>query len=149
MDPRNFNNLAWKWKWSHSVISDSLRPHGLQPTRLLCPWDFPGNSTGVGCHFLLQGIFLTQGSNPGLLHCRQMLYRLSHQGSPQNLVCVLNIEKSRWLYPWQHSALSLSIKCPNLGFEIGFMKLGSGIANYSCSYIEVICKMLPDQSWPG
>ena len=49
---------------------------------LLCPWDFPGNSTGVDCHFLLQGIFPTQGSNPGLPHCRQTLYCLSHQGSP-------------------------------------------------------------------
>ena len=45
-------------------------------------WDFPGNSTGVGCHFLFQGIFPTQGLNPGLPHCRQTLYRLSHQGSP-------------------------------------------------------------------
>ena len=54
-------------------MSDSLRPHGLQPARLLCLWDFPGNNTGVGCHFLLQGIFPTQGSNPGLPHCRQML----------------------------------------------------------------------------
>ena len=53
------------------------------PTRLLSPWDFPGKSIGVGCHFLLQGIFLTQGSNPGLRHCRQMLYPLSHQGSHQ------------------------------------------------------------------
>ena len=44
--------------------------------------DFPGKSTGVGCHSLLQGIFPTQGSNPGLLHCRRMLYHLSHQGSP-------------------------------------------------------------------
>ena len=61
-------------------MSDSLQPHGLQPTRLLCPWDFPGKNTGVGCHFLLQGIFLTQGSNSGLLHCRQILYHLSHQG---------------------------------------------------------------------
>ena len=62
----------WKWKWSHSVVSDSLRPHGLQPARLLCLWDFPGNNTRVGCHFLLQGIFPTQGSNPGLLHYKQM-----------------------------------------------------------------------------
>ncbi|KAB0388241.1 hypothetical protein FD755_003197 [Muntiacus reevesi] len=46
---------------------------------LLHPWDFPGKSTGVGCHFLLQRIFPTQGSNPGLPHCRQMLYRLSYQ----------------------------------------------------------------------
>ena len=59
-------------------MSDSLRPHGLQPVRLLCPWDSPGKNTGVGCHSLLQGIFLTQGWNPGLLHRRQILYRLSH-----------------------------------------------------------------------
>ena len=44
-----------KWKWSRSVLSDSERPHGLQPTRLLHPWDFPGKSTGVGCHCLLGG----------------------------------------------------------------------------------------------
>ena len=42
-----------KWKWSCSVVSDSVWPHGLQPTRLLRPWDFPGKSTGVGCHCLL------------------------------------------------------------------------------------------------
>ena len=44
-----------KWKWRRSVVSDSSRPHGLQPTRLLHPWDFPGKSTGVGCHCLLRG----------------------------------------------------------------------------------------------
>ena len=43
-----------KWKGSRSVMSDSSRPHGLQPTRLLHPWDFPGKSTGVGCHRLLR-----------------------------------------------------------------------------------------------
>ena len=43
-----------KWKWSCSVVSDSSRPHGLQPTRLLRPWDFPGESTEVGCHRLLR-----------------------------------------------------------------------------------------------
>ena len=53
---------------NHSVVSDSLGPHGLWPARLLCPWTFPGKNPGVGCHFLLQGIFLTQGSNPCLLH---------------------------------------------------------------------------------
>ena len=51
-----------EWKGSCSVMSDSKWPHGLQPTRLLCPWDFPGKSTGVGCHCLLpswgrQGLF--------------------------------------------------------------------------------------------
>ena len=47
--------------------------------------DSPDKNTGVGCHALLQGIFPTQGSNPGLLHCRQILYHLSHQGSPRIL----------------------------------------------------------------
>ena len=49
-----------------SVRSNSLQPCGLKPTRLLCPWDSPGKNTGVGCHFLLQGIFLTQGLNQSL-----------------------------------------------------------------------------------
>ena len=69
----------------YSIVPDSLQPHGLQPTRLLCPWDSPGKNTGVGCRFLLQWIFLTQGFNPGLPHCRQTLYHLSHQGSPINM----------------------------------------------------------------
>ena len=47
-----------------SVMFNSSWPHGLKPSRLLCPWHFPGKNTGVGCHFLLQGIFPTQGSNP-------------------------------------------------------------------------------------
>ena len=49
---------------------------------MVYPWNFPGKNNGVGCNSLLQGIFPTQGSNPGLLHCRQILYHLSHQGSP-------------------------------------------------------------------
>ena len=66
---------------SHSVVSDSFRPHGLQPARLLCPWDSPGNYTGVGGHALSpQGIFPTQGLNLDLLHCRQIVYHLHHQG---------------------------------------------------------------------
>ena len=69
---------------SRSVLSDSLQPHGLQPARLLCAWDSPSKNTGQGSHYLLQEIFLTQGSNPGLLHCRQIFYHLSHQGSPQS-----------------------------------------------------------------
>ena len=46
-----------------------LPPHGLETTSLHCPWDFPGKNTAVGCSFLLQEIFLTQGLNLGLLHC--------------------------------------------------------------------------------
>ena len=64
---------------TRSVASDSLQCHGLKPASILCPWDFPSKNTEVGCRFLLQGIFLMQGSNPGLLHARQVLYRLSHR----------------------------------------------------------------------
>ena len=65
---------------SHSLVSDSLRPHGLYN-----PWKSPGQNTGMGSLSLLQGIFPTQGSNPGLPHCRRILYQLSHQGSPRIL----------------------------------------------------------------
>ena len=63
-------------------MSHSLRPDGLWPSRLFLPWGFSGKNTGVGCLFLLQGIFPSQGLNPGLLHYRQIVYGLSHQGSP-------------------------------------------------------------------
>ena len=56
------------------------------PSRLLCPWDFLGKNTEVGCHFRLQRLFLTQGSNSNLLHCRQILYHLSHQESKLTVV---------------------------------------------------------------
>ena len=55
---------------SCSVVPNSLRFYGLQPIRLPCPWNSPGKNTGVGCHFLLQRIFLTQGLNHGCLHCK-------------------------------------------------------------------------------
>ena len=60
-----------------SVLCDSLRPHGLYSS-----WNSPGQNTGVGSCSLFQGIFATQGLNPGLPHCRRMLYQLSHWGSP-------------------------------------------------------------------
>ena len=62
---------------SCSVMSDSLQLHGLYTS-----WNSPGQNTGVGSCSLLQGIFSTQGSNPGLPRCRQILYQLSHKGSP-------------------------------------------------------------------
>ena len=64
---------------SLSCVRLFATPWTVACTRLLHPWDFLGKNTGVGCHFLLQGIFPTQGLNPGLLHCRQKLYHLSHQ----------------------------------------------------------------------
>ena len=73
----------WALEWvseSYSVMSDSLRPHGLNSL-----WNSPGQDTGVGSFSLLQGIFPTQGSNPGLPHCRWSLYQLNHKGSPRTL----------------------------------------------------------------
>ena len=72
------SNLAYLSRSeSRSFVSDSLRPRGLYS-----PWNSPGQNTGVSSCSLLQGIFPTQGSNPGLPHCRQILYQLSHEGSP-------------------------------------------------------------------
>ena len=75
-----------EFPWSEVLVTQSLShvqlfaiPWSLP--RLLCPWNFLSKNTGVDCYFLLQGIFLTQGLNPGLLHCRQILYHLSHKGS--------------------------------------------------------------------
>ena len=65
---------------SRSVMSDSLQLH-----ELYSPWNSPGQNTGVGSHSLLQGIFPTQGFNPGLSHCRRILYQLSRKGSPRIL----------------------------------------------------------------
>ena len=64
---------SWKWK---SLLCLTLQPHGLYS-----PWNSPGQNSGVGCHALLQGIFPTQGSKPGLPHCRQIVYQLSHKGN--------------------------------------------------------------------
>ena len=69
-------------------------------TRLLRPWDFPGKSTGVGCHFLLQGIFPTQGSNPGLPHCSQTLYHLSQQGA-FSITILISASKDRQEALWK------------------------------------------------
>ena len=67
---------------SRSAASNSLPPHGLYR-----PWNSPGQNTGVGSFSLLQGIFPTQRLNPGLRHCRQILYRLSRKGSPNLEFC--------------------------------------------------------------
>ena len=100
-------------------MSDSLWVQGLSPTRLLHPWGCPGKNTGVGCHFLLQGIFPTQGSNPGLLHWRQMLYPLSHQGSPIQRLTGLPKpgETKEWMfgYTWP------SVLCPHSHTMQGYL----------------------------
>ena len=76
-------SVELKWSKSRSVVSDSLRPHELYSS-----WNPPGQNTGVGSLSFLQGIFPTQRLNPGLLHCRQILYQLSHKESPPILAWV-------------------------------------------------------------
>ena len=79
-------------------MSNPLQPHGMAPGKLFCPWDLPGKNTGVGYHFFLQGIFLTQGSNLGLLHWQVSFLPLSHLGSP----------KTRF-YPWKTAAVERGV----------------------------------------
>ena len=85
--------------------------------------DSPGKNTGVGCHALLQGIFPTQGSNPGLLHCRWILYRLSHQESPKEQNWDLHFEQTLSTFPISLEVLSecvlglgVGLRCPRSVF---------------------------------
>ena len=76
-------------------MSSSVQSHGLKTIRLLCPWNSPGKNTGVGRYSLLQGTFWTEESKLGLLHCRQIFYHLSHQGSHiyyVNMLLILQVK---------------------------------------------------------
>ena len=92
---RKFKRMC-KESESCLVMSDSLPPHGLYS-----PWNSPGQNTGVGSLSLLQGIFPTQGLNPGLLHSRWILYQLSHEGSPSTRMGSLSL--LLWIFPIQES----------------------------------------------
>ena len=82
--------LSTKKESKESEIAQSCptlcNPLDCSPPGSSIPWDSPGKNTGMGCHFLLQEIFPTQGLNLGLLHCRQTLYRLSHQGISSKVI---------------------------------------------------------------
>ena len=71
-----------KYSNNSSKIQVTFQNSVVDLATVVCPWDSPGKNTEVGSHFLLQGIFPTQGLNPSLLLCRQILYHLRHQGSP-------------------------------------------------------------------
>ena len=86
--------------------SSSIMPHSLKPHGLYSPWNFPRQNTGVDSRSLLQGIFPTQGSNPGLPHCSQILYPLSHQGHPRTLEWVAISFSNAW--KWKVKGKSLS-----------------------------------------
>ena len=84
-----------------SVKSNSLRPHGIYS-----PWNSPGQNTGVGSLSLLQGIFPTQRSNPGLSHCRRIVYQLSHKESCRILEWVAYPFSRKIFWPWNWTGVS-------------------------------------------
>ena len=96
---------------SYCVISDSLQPMDCSPQGSSVHVDFLGKNPVVGYYFLLQGIFPTQGSNPGLPNCRQILYQLSHQGSQ------INITGKQTGLPWWLSGKRLACQCRRHGFD--------------------------------
>ena len=101
MRERIINGTCVSESEGYSVASNSLRPYGLYS-----PWNCPGQNTGVGSLCLLQGIFPTQRSNPGLPHCRQILYRLRHKGSSRILDWAAYLFSSRSSHPRNRTGVS-------------------------------------------
>ena len=96
------------------------------------PWNSPGKNTGLSCHFLLQGIFPTQGSNPGLLHCRQIIYHLNNKGSPCSFLVFVKSINRKVAQTVKNSTCNMGDldSIPGLG-----RSLGGGYGNplqYSC-----------------
>ena len=91
---KTLSSVCMKWSENRSVISNSLRPH-----ELYSPWNSPGQNTEMGSLSLLQGIFPTQGSNPGLPHCGRILYQLSHKGNSRILEWIVYPFSSRSSWP--------------------------------------------------
>ena len=112
-------SLKFPWtplSGSRSVLSDSLRPHGLYN-----PWNSPEQNTGVGSLSLLQGIFPIQGSNPGLPHCRRIIYQLSHNRSPRILEWVAYPFSSRSSQPRNWTGVSCIAGLPGKSCVISKM----------------------------
>ena len=116
------------------VLSHSSRISLFAMDSLLCPWDSLDKNTGVGCHSLLHGIFLTQGSNLGLLHCRQILNCLSHQtkGHPISKQCSFMVQGSlclaRTWISWKRDTLA-EVGPSGLGAS-GYRKMGRPNASW-------------------
>ena len=110
--------MAYRHNGVGSVVSDSLRPHGLQPTRLLCPWDSPGKHTGMACHFLLQGMFLTQGSNLCLLcilHWQAESLLLASPGKPHGIGQRIHIYI--YIYPYLYIYVCMYVSTHTIDFQ--------------------------------
>ena len=113
-------NKCW-WSVSHSVVPNSLSPHGLQPARLLCPRNSPGKNTGVGFHSLLQGIFLTQGSNTCLLYSRQCRWGWREKETPVYYRWDCKTKQPLWKTVWWFLR-KFKIKLP---YDPGILPLGT------------------------
>jgi len=109
-----------------------LWPHGWWPSRLLCPWDFPGKNTGVGCHFLLKGIFLTRRSNWSFLHWQADSLPVDHQGS-------LNFR----------SCYSVSKSCPTLCSFIDSNTPGFSALHYLPEFAQTHVHWVSDAIQPS
>ena len=132
-----FISLPFFLLLSHSVVSVSLWTHRLLPTRLFCPWNFPGKNTGVGCHFLLQGIFPIQGLNwylLGLLHWQADSLLLRHWGSHSFLNPLQNLPCCQ---------MSSTLLNPVVS-SVFFLDLSSSISNS-----QVMGHFLPETRSPG
>ena len=126
-------------------MSNSLWPQGLHN-----PWNSPDQNTGVGSRSLLQGIFPTQGSNPGLLHCRQIVYHLSHKGSPRTLEWVSYpfSSGSSWPRNWTQ------VSCIAGGFFTGWASREKHCCIQRClqmiihSFTNQLCEATCRELWP-
>ena len=120
-----------------SVVSNSLPPHGLQPARLLYPWNFPGKNIGAGCHFLFQGISPTQGLNLNLLHPLHWhadSLSLSHLGSPsEKFGYTISIQLTEFLY----CCCSVAKSCPTLCNPVDCSTPGSSVLHYLLEFAQI------------
>ena len=127
----------------HSAVSNSLPPHGLQPVKLLCPWNSPGRNTGVGIYSLLQGIFLTQILNLGLLHCRQIFLPSGPPGKPISLSNFQFIPL--YIYMWTYGILFYSVGYNLLLSLFIFILYSSLIGQWAPSHV-IFCILLTHPS---
>ena len=128
---------------SRSVVSDSVWPHGLYG-----PWNSPGQNTGAGSLSFLQGIFPTQGSNSGLLHCRWILCQLSHQGNPQGSISSVQSLSRVQLFvtPWT-TALQASLSVTNSRSLLKLMSIESVMPS---NHLILCCPLLlPPSIFPS
>ena len=128
---------------SHSVVSDFLWPYGLYS-----PWNSPGQTIGIGSLSLFQGIFLTQGLNPDLLYCRQILYQLSHKGSPTILEWIAYPFSKR--SSWPRNGTGFSCICKQILYQLRHEGSPYHLGNASLTpwlWCTSICKWIRTIFW--